>query len=114
MNAKLLLDAAIEQVGRPVEIITPAGQARTVRAFVQPLRARSARSMEKQAAGTGLLGFEEATFIGTAECGLCEGDRVRAGSRLYRVLRVEEMVAGESVYCWGTLRPEGEETPWND
>lgn len=113
MKAARYFATILKSYGVDAVLTAQDGGTKTVRALVQPVRARSARSAERTDADTGLLAREETIFLGPADCGLAEGDGVQAQGRAYRARRVEVLTADEAVYCWALLRPEGEDTPWN-
>ncbi len=109
-----MIESILSGYGSAVTILRADGAADDVRAFVQPVTEKSWQSIRKtmHALGEGPVG--RYVYIGPAEAPLGETDTVRYGGRRFLVRRAETLeLAGQALYIWGLLVPDGGEDPWN-
>lgn len=109
-----MIESILAGYGSPVTITRADGTAAAVRAFVQPVTEKSWQSIQKtmHALGEGPVG--RYVYIGPSEAPLGETDTVVCGGRRFLVRRAETLeLAGQALYIWGLLVPDGGDDAWN-
>lgn len=111
---KRMIDSILDGYGSVVTISRADGTEVAARAFVQPVTEKSWQSMQKtmHALGEGPVG--RFVYIGPANAPLGETDTVLSGGRRFLVRRAETLeLAGQALYIWGLLAPDGGDDAWN-
>lgn len=111
---KRMIESILSGYGSIVTIARAGGESVDVRAFVQPVTEKSWQSIQKtmHALGEGPVG--RFVYIGPAEAPLGETDTVLSGGRRFLVRRAETLeLAGQALYIWGLLVPDGGDDAWN-
>ena len=111
---KRMIDSILQGYGSLVTITRTDGRTAGVRAFVQPVTDKSWQNLQKtmHALGEGPVG--RFVYIGPADAPLDETDTLVCGGRKFLVRRAETLeLAGQALYIWGLLVPDGGDDPWN-
>lgn len=102
----------LEGYGSDMKLIRADG-AKTVRAFLQPVTAKSWEAMRRTIETLGEVPATRYVYIGPPDETIKEDDEVEFREERYRVCRAETLtLAGQALYSWGLLKKEGGEDPW--
>lgn len=109
-----MVQSILAGYGSPVTIEHETAEPVQTRAFVQPVRSIGWQNMQRvmHALGEGPVG--QFVYIGPAAAVIAPEDIVVCSGRRLRVRRCETMeLAGQPVYFWALLSPDGGDDPWN-
>ena len=88
--------------------------ARTFRAFIQPVTEKGWQNTRKIIASLGQIPRGQYVYIGPAETELVEGQILEARRQQYVVRRCETVyLAEEAMYVWALLTKTGGADPWS-
>lgn len=109
---KQTITRILAQYGSTVTLRGTDGE-KTIRAFVQPVTAKSEEAMRRYIETLGELPRGKFIYIGPVETPAHADDTLVCQGRAFRVCRAETLMLGdEALYIWGLLREEGGEEPW--
>ena len=109
-----MIAAILMQYGSTVTVRSLDGSQTVVRAFIQPVTAKSWRNMRKSVHELGDIPAGQFVYIGPAEPCPGEDDVLVCAGQRYAVRRAEVLVlADEALYTWGLLVKIGGDDPWN-
>lgn len=107
-----LMDGLLTRWGTELTLVR-AGEERTVRGLLQPVRSTSWQSMEDMATALGTVSQRQYRYIGPSDGDVRQGDVLRLGTERYELRRVEtEYVGDRPLYQWGLAVKREEGTQW--
>lgn len=110
-----MIAAILMQYGTAVTVRRPDGTEVSVRAFIQPVTAKSWLNMRKAVHELGDIPAGQFVYIGPAEPRPGEDDLLLSAGNRYAVRRCEVLtLADEALYTWGLLVKVGGDDPWNN
>lgn len=105
----------LTQYGSTVTLRKSDGTEQTLRAFIQPVTAKSLLNMRKTVHDLGQIPTGQFVYIGPPEPCPGENDLLLLANERYAVRRCELlMLADEPLYRWGLLVKVGGDDPWNN
>ena len=86
---------------------------KTVRGFFRAVNSKSWQSMESEASLLGEITRGQYAYMGPADAGIEEGDRILLGEKSYLLRRVEYYYYGnQPLYQWGLCVEKGVNDTW--